>query len=150
MSKYLWLTALLAAACTPPGNAATHPNLSGTWALDAAHSEIHDSKLKSETLAIQQQEDSVKLAEDTNEGGKDRKLQFQCLADGASCKANDGSVMVYYNGPELIVVEMRRNNSNVTKKRIKPSDDGKTLSMDVIHLAPEGQKNETLTFVKQQ
>jgi hypothetical protein len=148
MSKYLWLTALLAGAWAP-GRAATHPNLSGTWALDTSHSEIHDSKLKSETLAIQQQEDAVKMAEDTNEGGKAKKLQFQCLADGSSCKANDGSVMVYYNGPELIVVEMRHNNSNVIKKRLKPSDDGKTLSMDVIHIAPEGQKNETLTFVKQ-
>lgn len=149
MSKYLWLTALLAGAWALPGHAATHPNLSGTWALDAAHSQIHDSKLKSETLAIQQQEDAVQLAEDANEGGKDRKLKFQCLADGSSCKANDGSVMVYYNGPELIIVEMRRNNSNVIKKRLKASDDGKTLSMDVIHLAPEGEKNETLTFVKQ-
>ena len=149
MLKHVWVTAMVAGSWLPSGLAATHPDLSGTWALDPAHSQIHESKLKSETLAIRQDEDSVQMAEDTNEGGKDRTLKFQCLADGAMCKANDAQVMVYYNGPELIVVEMRHNNANVTKKRLKPSDDGKTLSMDVIHIAPEGQKNETLTFVKQ-
>jgi hypothetical protein len=145
MRKYLWLGTMLAGAAA----AADHPDISGTWALDAEHSQIHESKLKSETLAIHQNEDEVQLADEAIEGGKDHKLQFQCLADGSTCKAKDASVMVYYNGPELIVVEMRKNNSNVIKKRLKPSVDGKTLSMDVIHIAPEGQKDDTLTFVKQ-
>lgn len=145
MWKYLCVSALLIA----PAGAADHPNLSGTWQLDATRSQIHDSKLKTETIEIQQKEDEVEIADDANVGGKDRKSQFQCLADGSTCKAKDLSVMVYYNGPALVVMEMRHNNEIVVKKRIQASDDGKTLSMDVIHVAPVGQKDETLTFVKQ-
>jgi hypothetical protein len=145
MCKYLCLSALL----IMPAVAADHPNLSGTWQLDAAHSQIHESKVKTETLEIQQKEDAVQIADDANIAGKDHKSEYQCLADGSMCKAKDLSVMVYYNGPALVVMEMRHNNEIVVKKRIKASDDGKTLSMDVIHVAPVGLKDETLTFVKQ-
>ena len=145
MWKYLCLSALLIG----PAAAADHPNLTGTWALDAAHSQIRDPKLKTETLEIQQKEDAVQIADDVNTGGKDHKWEYQCLADGSTCKAKDLSVMVYYNGPALILMEMRHNNEIVIKKRLKASDDGKTLSMDVIHVAPAGMKDETLTFVKQ-
>ena len=145
MWKCLCLSALLAGAA----GAAEHPNLTGTWLLDAAHSQIHDTKLKGETLEIQQKEDAVEIADDVNAGGKDHKWEYQCLADGSTCKAKELSVMVYYNGPALIVMEMRHNNEFVVKKRLKASEDGKTLSMDVIHVAPVGMKDETLTFVKQ-
>jgi hypothetical protein len=144
MWKYLCLSALL----TGGAAAADHPNLSGTWALDAVHSQIRESKLKSETLEIQQREDEVQIADDETAGGKDHRLEFRCLADGSTCKAKDESVMVYYNGPTLIVLEMRKNNENVLKKRLKVSDDGKTLSVDLIHVAPPGLKDEALTFVR--
>ena len=146
MWKYWWLSAVLMS----PAAAADHPNLSGTWTLDASRSQIHDSKIKNETLEIQQKEDAVTIADDNNAGGKDRKWQYQCLADGSTCKAKDLSVMVYYNGPVLVLMEMRRNNEIVLKKRLTASGDGKTLTMNVIHVAPAGLKDETLTFVKQQ
>lgn len=145
MWKYAWISTLLVGAAA----AADHPNLNGTWALDAAHSQIRESKLKAETLAIQQKEDAVQIADEVSAGGKDHKSEYECLADGSTCKANDLSVMVYYNGPVLVLMEMRHNNAIVVKKRIKASDDGKTLSMDIIHVAPVGLQNETLTFVKQ-
>ena len=145
MRKYWCLPALLIA----PAVAADHPNLSGTWQLDAGRSQIHESKVKTETLEIQQVEDSVQIAEDSNIGGKDRKSQYQCLADGSMCKAKDLSVMVYYNGPALVLMEMRKNNEIVLKKRLTASNDGKTLNMELIHVAPTGLKDESLTFVKQ-
>jgi hypothetical protein len=129
-------------------SAVDHPNLSGTWALDPAHSQIHESKLKSETLQIQQKDDEIQMADDESAGGKDHKLEFKCLADGSTCKVKDESVMVYYNGPALVILEMRKNNESVLKKRLKVSDDGKTLTVDLIHVAPVGMKDEALTFVK--
>ncbi|HKE21993.1 MAG TPA: hypothetical protein VKB88_06345 [Bryobacteraceae bacterium] len=145
MWKYWYLSVLLIA----PAAAVDHPNLSGTWSLDATHSKIHDSKVKTETLQIQQEEDAVQIADQSNVGGKDRKAEYQCLADGSTCKAKDLSVMVYYNGPVLVLMEMRKNNEIVVKKRLTASGDGKTLNMDIIHVAPAGLKDETLTFVKQ-
>ena len=143
--NYLRLSVLLVGASA----AADRPNLSGTWLLDAAHSQIRDSKLKTETLEIKQKEDAVEIADNANIGGKDRKLEYECRADGRTCKAKDLSVMVYYNGPMLVVLEMSHNNAIVVKKSLKISEDGKTLSMEVIHIAPPGLKDESLTFVKQ-
>jgi len=139
----------LAALLLTPVLAAEHPKLTGTWLLDTAHSQIRDSKLKSETLQIQQKEDVVVMADNANAGGKDRKLEYECLADGSTCKAKDVSVSLYYNGPVLVVLEMRHNNEIVVKKRLTASEDGKTLSMEVIHVSPPGPKDESLTFVKQ-
>lgn len=141
--------ACLAVLMVAPVPAADHPNLTGNWLLDLSHSQITESKLKSETLQIKQKEDMVAITDDANSGGKDRKLEFDCLADGNTCKAKDVSVSVYYNGPILVVLEMRHNNEFVIKRRLKISDDGKTLSMEVSHVSPPGPKDENLTFVKQ-
>jgi hypothetical protein len=145
MRKYLCLSALLLSSVS----ASDHPKLSGTWLLDAAHSHMQETKLKSETLKITQDEDMVAIDDDSNTGGKDRKEDYHCLADGSTCKAKDVSVSLYYNGPMLVVLETRRNNQLVIKKRLTTSDDGKTLSMEIIHVSPGGPKDETLTFVKQ-
>jgi len=145
MWKYACLSFLLLA----PAGAADHPNLAGKWLLDAARSQIRDSKLKSESLDIAQNEDEVAVSDAVDTGGKQEKIEYKCLADGNTCKAKNVSVMVYYNGPTLVVLEMRKNNEIVVKKRITASDDGKTLNVSVNHVAPQGLKDETLIFVKQ-
>jgi hypothetical protein len=145
MWKCLCLSALLLGLAL----AADRPNLNGTWLLDTAHSQIRESKLKSETLEIHQKDNAVAIADNANIGGKDRKVEYECLADGSTCKAKDLSVMLYYNGPMLVVVEMSYNNAIVVQKSLKTSEDGKTLSMEVSHIAPTGLKDESLTFVKQ-
>ena len=142
--KYVSLLALLAGAAS----ATDRPNLNGTWTLDPAHSQIGDSRVKTETLRIQQNDDKIAIADEADNDGKDEKFQFDCLTDGSACKLKDASVMVYYNGPALVVFEMRHNKEIVTKKRLQTSADGKSLSMQIMHVAPAGQKDETLTFVK--
>ena len=132
-----------------PSAAADRPNLSGKWLLDVAHSQIRDSKLKTETLEIQQNDDSIRISDDINTGGKDQKSEFRCPADGSMCSAKDLSVMLYYDGAALIVVEMRQNNKIVIQKRLRLSDDGNALSINVSHVAPAGMKDESLKFVKQ-
>ena len=145
MWKCLGLSVLLVS----PSVAADQPNLSGRWLLDVAHSQIRDSRLKTETLEIQQKDGAVEISEDINTGGKDRKSEYRCPADGSMCSAKDFSVMLYYDGAALIVVEMRQNNKIVTQKRLTPTEDGKNLNIDVNHVAPTGLKNENLKFVKQ-
>lgn len=144
MWKYTCLSLVLLA----PAGAIDHPNLTGKWLLDTARSQIRESKLKSETLDIAQNEDEVTVTDAMDAGGKQEKLEYKCLADGNTCKAKNVALMVYYNGAALVVLEMRHNNENVVKKRITASDDGKTLNVELTHITPQGQ-NETLTFVKQ-
>ena len=55
---------------------------------------------------------------------------------------------MYYNGPVLVILEQWHGNDYVDKTRIKTSDDGKTMTMEVSHIAPP-RKTENLTFVKQ-
>jgi hypothetical protein len=145
MWKYLSLSILLLGRSA----AADRPNLSGKWLLDVAHSQIRDSKLQTETLDVQQKDDAVEIAEDVSSGGKNRKSEYRCPVDGSMCKVKDLSVMLYYDGGTLIVVEMSQNNKVVIKKRLTLSEDGQTLSIDLSHLEPAGLKGESLKFVKQ-
>jgi hypothetical protein len=144
MRNYLCLSVLLVGL-----SAADRPNLSGTWLLDAAHSQIRSSKVKTETLEIQQKDNTVEISDDINTGSTGVKSEYRCPTDGSMCKAKDLSAMLYYDGAALIVVEMRQNNKIVIQKRLTLSEDGKTLSLDMSHIAPAGLKDESLKFVKQ-
>lgn len=145
----MWKYASLSLLLLVPACAADRPNLTGKWLLDATHSRIRESKLKSETLEIAQTEADVTVSETVEAGGKQQKVEYTCPANGSECKTKNFSVMVYYNGPALIVTEMHHNSDIVLNKRLTASDDGKTLTIDVNYVAPPGMKDETFTFVKQ-
>lgn len=130
---------------------ADRPDLSGTWVLDTAHSPA--AKVKTETLAIHQQSDAVQISDDTTESsGKEVKVDITCNTDGEQCKVKENGqatqVSFWYNGPTLIMMEQRHGNDYVTQKKMRPSDDGKTLNVEVVYIAPTGHKPETLTYEK--
>jgi len=148
MQKFLVLSMFALGAAV----AADHPVLGGTWVLDPAHSAISESKIKSETLAIEQQPESVKLSETvTGTNGKATISEISCNTAAESCKVKDhgaAEVSFWYNGGMLVMSETRHGNDWVVKRRLKPSQDGRTLVIEVIHLAPT-QNTETLTFTRQ-
>ena len=126
------------------------PDFNGTWQLDSAHSQGVEAKTKADTITIRQTEDDVTLNEVITEtDGKERKLDLQCKTDGDECKVKQGTVSVWYDGDTLVVMEVRRANAIVVKRRFKLSEDGKTLAVEVNPIAPPGQKPGNLTFVKQ-
>ena len=131
--------------------AADHPALGGMWVLDPSHSEIGVSKIKSATLSINQQPEAVDLSETvTGADGKEITSEISCNTAGETCKIKDhGQVEVsfWYNGSMLVMSEMRHGHDWIVKRRLKPSDDGHTLTIEVIHLAPT-QETETLTFTR--
>jgi len=128
--------------------AVDRPDFNGTWQLDAARSQ--DTKVKAQTMTIRQTEEDVTLSEVvTDADGKERKSDLQCKTDGDQCKAKQGNVSIWYDGPALVVMEVRRNNSIVVKRRFTMSDDRKSLAVEVTPIAPPGQKPEKMTFVKQ-
>jgi hypothetical protein len=112
----------------------------------------YQSRIKSETLAIDQQPGSVKLSETITEtNGKATLSEISCNTGGASCKVKDhgaAAVSFWYNGGMLVISEMRHGNDWVVKRRLRPCGDGRTLVIEVIHLAP-AQNTETLTLTRQ-
>jgi hypothetical protein len=127
------------------------PNLTGAWALDAAHSPA--AKVKSESLAIQQTEDNIEITDTvTDANGKDYKSVFHCNIDGNQCKVKDqgqnAMLTFYYNGAVLVMMETKKDGAWVIKKRLTLSEDGKTLTAEVEHLNPAGAK-ETYVYNKQ-
>lgn len=127
--------------------AADRPDVNGTWSLDAAHS----GKGKLATLTIRQTADSVQVSEVAGPDGKNKKVDLECTVGGEQCKMKDAGEQVsfWYNDSALVMMEMRHGTDIVTKTRLVPSEDGKTLKMEVIHIAPAGQKDESYTLTRQ-
>ena len=121
--------------------AADRPDLNGTWQISS-----HEGKLKFDTLLIQQTPDGIKV---TESGTKEKPLDISCGVEAHECKLKDGQISFWYNGPALVMMEMHHNNDVVTKTRVVPGADGKTISLEVSHIAPHGSTS-TYTFTKQQ
>ena len=119
--------------------AADRPELDGTWQL----SSNRDAKLKFDTLNIQQSEDGIKI---TESGGKEKPLDVACNVDAKQCKLKEGDFSFWYNGPALVMMESHHN-GDVTKTRLVPAADGKTLSLEVTRVVPAGP-SATYTFTK--
>ncbi len=118
--------------------AADRPQLTGTWQLSSG-------KLKFDTLLIQQSPDAIKI---TESGAKEKPLDVSCGVEAQECKLKEGQISIWYNGPALVMMEMHHKKDLVTKTRLVPDADGKTLSLEVTHVQPAGS-TATYTFKKQ-
>ena len=58
-------------------------------------------------------------------------------------------VSAYYNGDVLVVIEQRKSNDSTTRKRMKTSEDGNTLTIEIANLGKPGQKPDSLVYAKQ-
>ena len=148
----MWRFLLLAAAAGTCAFAADRPVLNGTWQLDPGQSQVADAKVKGETWAITQKDGTVGIVETvTDTGGKEKKVNIECGTEGQNCQVKENGqptqVSMYYNGDALVLLEQWHGTDYVTKKRIRT--DGKTLTVEVMHIAPPGHKDEVLKFVKQ-
>jgi hypothetical protein len=82
------------------------------------------------------------------ENGKPKKTELQCTTDGKECKfPGDRRDSFWFNGSML--VDMETKNTNVIRYRMKISDDGKTLTVEVTPIVPQSDKIDTLVFQKQ-
>jgi len=148
---YLWLVPIVltgAAWADPPAR----PDLSGVWRLEPSQSEIH-SRVPSElTWQIEQTDDAIHLIQ--READNKNADEWRCNTDGKDCKVKDEGrkvvISFYYNGPVLVELESEgSNHDNVTKKRISLSKDGNMITVDVIHLMPQGKPPEKLVLSRQ-
>lgn len=128
-----------------------HSNIDGSWQLDTTKSQFGRSSVKSETISISEANGSVVFDDAvTGDNGKEEKVTYTCAPNGQACKAKHGGseVTFYYNGALLVMIETRHGGDWVVKRRIQPSDDGKTLTVEVQRLAPPNQKNDSLVFLR--
>lgn len=129
------------------------PELNGVWRLDPAHSAFAEIRLKSETLTIKQEDESIKVEDTaTEESGRERKFEFECNTNGRECgvKLNGqaAKLSAYYHGAVLVVIEQRRADLT-TRKRLKTSEDGNTMTIEIANLTRPGLKPESLVYTKQ-
>ncbi len=143
----MWKWFCIPALALGTAAAADRAALSGTWQLDAAHSQ--ESRLKAGRLSIAQKDGSIQIGEEmTDPDGRQKKEEIDCNTMGKDCKVNDAQMTLYYNGPRLVIIETRHGGDNVLKRRLEPSDDGKSLVMEILHIAPAAAA-EHYTFIRQ-
>jgi hypothetical protein len=136
---------LVLSAAVAVGQEQEHPSFSGTWQFDASKSEVHSSKISSATWVIEEGDNSIHISQ--TENGKAKKTELQCTTDGKECKfPGDRRDSFWYNGPML--VDMETKNDHVIRYRMKISDDGKTLTVEVTPIVPQSDKIDTLVFQK--
>jgi len=122
------------------------PSFSGTWQFDASKSDVHNTKISSATWVIEETDTSIHITE--TENGKNKKTELQCTTDGKECKfPGDRRASFWYNGTML--VEMETKSEHVTRFRMKISEDGKTLTVEITQIVPQNDKVDTLVFQKQ-
>lgn len=150
-----WLPLALGACLLPlAAFAADRPNLSGSWRMDPAKSELRSARLTGLNWVIDQKDDALRISETARHAdGKEVKSNFDCTTDGKECSIKEdgqaAKVSFWYNGPTLVEMEMKgRNREIVVKKTLQLSSDGKQMSVELISVVgaePSGK----LVFEKQ-
>jgi len=128
------------------------PDLTGTWQLDAAKSEMPVNKLAGLTMLISEKDGKININEDEKlADGKERKITYTCTTDGRECEVPEtkAKASFWYNGPMLVRMETQHNGSNVTRERLKLSPDLKSLNVEISSLVPLSDKTDKLVLLKQ-
>ena len=110
-------------------------DISGTWVQTSNEAIKWTVVEKDGAMHIQQMNGSKTI------------VDFTCTLNGKECPTKEDGrpekIMLYYNGPKLVVIKERGNDA--LKQRIALSPDGKTFLLETVPLS-DSQKSETLTF----
>jgi len=133
--------------------AADRPDLSGAWQLNADKSD-RSAVTAGLTWVINQKDESVHMAEVVKRAdGKEERFEYDCTIDGKDCavhaKGQPQNVSFWYNGGMLVeLVSAGHNHERIVKRRMKLSDDGKVMQVELIPVAG-GTHPANLVFEKQ-
>lgn len=122
------------------------PNFSGKWRMETPNRE------SAAILTIAQNEGELRMSSAPQQK---ETTEVACNTMGRECEATVGGervkVSYYYNGPMLVeMVFEGRNNERVTKTRRTLSEDGNTMTVEVIPMVPSGKDPYKLVFVRDQ
>jgi hypothetical protein len=145
-------SAMIAAALlTAATLSAQAPNLSGTWQMDPAKSQVSDGR--SVSLVIQSPGNKVKVDETIHDkNGKETTADFTCAPDGKECEFNEGGhkskMSMWFSGDSLNLAKTDGPPGDVVSMwKLQTSSEGKVLTLTVNHIEPAGP-DETLVFTK--
>jgi hypothetical protein len=137
---------LLAGAVSPAAAQPTHPNLSGTWKLNAAKSDLHASGISEFTLQIEQKDPSIHILKTVKSAdGKETKMEFRCAIGGNACESGDSKISLWFDSGAL--VEMDAGADVIGKSTFKLAPGGKSMTVDVTHIVPAAEA-DTLVLEK--
>ena len=114
---------------------------------------LHSSLLPfSDPMVISEKDGKINI--DENEklaDGKERKIAYACTTDGKECDVSGtkGKASFWYNGPMLVSMETQRNGGNVTRHRLKLSQDSKQLTIEISSMVPQTDKMDKLVLDRQ-
>ena len=130
-----------------PAAAQDHPNLAGTWQLDASKSEHYNTNVANATWVIEEGDNTIHITE--TESGNTKKTELKCSTDGKDCNVagEKAKASFWYNGPML--VEMETRGEHVNRYRMILSGDAKALRVEVNSIVPRNDKADVLVFQKQ-
>jgi hypothetical protein len=114
-----------------------HPNLSGKWQMNASRSTLRSGKPAVASLTIEQKATSIHIISTMSDGGKESALEFTCTTDGKDCDIQGEKISFWYSGPSL--VEMEIGKDTTTKSTMKIDEDGKSITIDVVHITPTAE-----------
>jgi hypothetical protein len=132
--------------------AADRPNLTGAWQLNPEKSD-RSAEPAGLTWVIDLKDETVHMAEVVKQpGGKEAKLEYDCTIDGKDCvvhaKGQPENVSFWYNGGMLVeLVTVGHNRERIVKRRMRLSDDGKRMQVELIPMAG-GAHPANLVFEK--
>ena len=141
MNHTVLATSVTAIALLTPGfgHAATHPNFSGTWEMDATRSESAHSTAVSEPVTLVIKQDANELSIETRRGGQSETMVYKLDGSESQKPAEDNGPFQWrarWDGPKLIT----ETNRNVNRATVTISE---TLSLD--RKAKELTVDRTLT-----
>lgn len=117
------------------------PNFSGNWQLNSGKSELHSGKTSSETLKIEQKGSSIHVIRTAKASdGKETITEFNCTTDGKDCDAKGIKVSLWYDGKDL--VEMEVGSEVVTKTRMSLAPDGKSINSETSFISPQSDADK--------
>lgn len=131
--------------------AASTPNFSGTWQLDAAKSP--DAQGRNITYTIQDAAGKITFTQVVHGAdGKDVTSQFTCDTMGTQCDFDEGGrkahVSLWFAGSALMIMKSDGPKEDAaTQWKLELDSGGKALKVGLEHIDPPG-KSETLVFEK--
>jgi len=160
MRRIALLAVALIFCCSGLGVAQSKPNLTGTWVLDLASSDLGGgprpagTNAKSVTLVIKQTADM--LTTERHVGDAKPEVAVQRLDGGESVNktpsGQDVKTKAKWVGTSLVrqsVMEMKGGSTTASEDVMSLSADGKTMTIDVTQQLPRGEVKRKLVYKKQ-
>ncbi|HZS06833.1 MAG TPA: hypothetical protein VFD58_18500 [Blastocatellia bacterium] len=130
----------------------TKPNLSGLWKMNPQKSNFGpNGGPDGITIKFDQKDSELSETLTISAGGNERAIDVKYTTDGKEGEAQiggDGAKTTAKWDGDALVIEWK-NGERVFRRKFTLSGDGKTMTIAVHHVDPNGERDETVVLEKQ-